>query len=401
MGLILFIIMIALFLGILEKKTHQKRVESIPLRVNVNGIRGKSTATRLITGILKEAGLKTVGKTTGTQARMIYWFTHEEKPIKRKPQGPNIGEQIKIVEEAAKLKAQALVSECMAVKPDYQIIFQEQMVQANVGVIVNVLEDHMDVLGPTLDEVAEAFTATIPYNGHLIITQGPYVEYFKKVAAKRGTKVTIADTSKVSEEYLRKFHYILFPENVAIGMAVAEALEIEEEVALRGMLNAQPDPGVLQVLTVGDSKTPAYFVNGFAANDAASTLNIWKRIEELGYPTQDAVMLMNCRSDRVDRTEQFAQDVLPNIPADVIVVIGGTVSPIVEAYKAGKLPVNKIINLEGKNSEEIYEVIQQYFSNRVIYGMGNIHGSAEPLVEMLEEKQGKEKVAEKDLAEAS
>ena len=38
----------------------------------------------------------------------------------------------------------------MAVNPDYQIVFQEDLVKANIGVIVNVMEDHMDVLGPTL-----------------------------------------------------------------------------------------------------------------------------------------------------------------------------------------------------------------------------------------------------------
>ena len=96
------------------------------MRININGIRGKSTVTRLITGIVTEAGYKTIGKTTGTSARMIYWFTDEEKPIVRRPEGPNIGEQRRVVKEAAKLKAEALVSECMAVNPDYQITFQEK-----------------------------------------------------------------------------------------------------------------------------------------------------------------------------------------------------------------------------------------------------------------------------------
>ena len=56
----------------------------------------------------------------------------------------------------------------MAVNPDYQITFQNDLVKANIGVIVNVMEDHMDVLGPTLKDVAQAFTATIPYNGKLL-----------------------------------------------------------------------------------------------------------------------------------------------------------------------------------------------------------------------------------------
>ena len=43
----------------------------------------------------------------------------------------------------------------MAVNPDYQITFQNDLVKANIGVIVNVMEDHMDVLGPTLKDVAQ------------------------------------------------------------------------------------------------------------------------------------------------------------------------------------------------------------------------------------------------------
>ena len=58
----------------------------------------------------------------------------------------------------------------MAVNPDYQITFQKDLVKANIGVIVNVMEDHMDVLGPTLKDVAQSFTATIPYKGHLIMS---------------------------------------------------------------------------------------------------------------------------------------------------------------------------------------------------------------------------------------
>lgn len=86
MWLLIIACAVILVIGILEKRRHQKNIDALPVRVNINGIRGKSTVTRLTTGILIEAGYKTVGKTTGTDARMIYWDTPEEKPIKRKPQ---------------------------------------------------------------------------------------------------------------------------------------------------------------------------------------------------------------------------------------------------------------------------------------------------------------------------
>jgi len=394
--MVLSVILICLFLvlayGAREQIKHQKNIDSIPVRININGIRGKSTVTRLITGIVTEAGYKTVGKTTGTSARMIYWFTDEEKPIVRRPEGPNIGEQRRVVKEAARLEAEALVSECMAVNPDYQITFQEKMIQANIGVIVNVLEDHMDVMGPTLDEVAEAFLATIPYKGHLITIDGPYLEYFKTVAAKRRTKVIVADNSRITDEFLRKFDYMVFPDNASLALAVAEALDIPEEVAFRGMLNAHPDPGAMRITQFGDPKAPAFLVNGFAANDAASTLRIWERVGEIGYSVDSPIVIMNCRPDRVDRTEQFARDVLPYIKTDILVLIGETTSPIMDAYNEGKIPAKEIWYLEGHSTEEIFNKLRPELHNRMIYGVGNIHGAAEPLIEVMKEYEHIEEV---------
>lgn len=380
----ILIIICCLFLlsyGVWEYKRHLRKLHSIPIRVNVNGIRGKSTVTRLITAIVKEAGYKTVGKTTGTQARMIYWYTDEEEPIIRRKEGPNIGEQRRVVNDVADIGAEALICECMAVQPDYQITFQNQLIQAKIGVIVNVLEDHMDVMGPTLDEVAQAFTATIPYDGHLVTIESPYLEYFKEIAKERNTKVTVADNSRISEEYLRKFDYMIFPDNASIGLAVAEALGIDEETALRGMLQAQPDPGAMRITTFADEHHPAYLVNGFAANDAASTLRIWERVQSMNYSEKLPIVIMNCRPDRVDRTEQFAKDVLPHIEADVMVTIGQTTSPIVEAYEKGQLPTKEFWDMENASAEEIIERMKPYLQNRMVYGVGNIHGSAEPLVE--------------------
>lgn len=382
-------LLVVLALGAVEKKRHLENVHSIPIRVNINGIRGKSTVTRLTTGVLKEANKKTVGKTTGTSARMMYWFQDEEKPIKRRPEGPNIREQKEVVKEAADLGAEALVSECMAVNPDYQVIFQKEMLQANIGVIVNVLEDHMDVMGPTLDEVAEAFTATIPYNGHVIVSESPYVDYYREVADKRNTQVIVADESKISEEFLRKFEYMVFPQNAALTLAVAEALGIDEETAKQGMLHAPPDPGAMRISHFGDPDQPSYFVNGFAANDASSTLNIWERIKKLDYPTGNAVVIMNCREDRVDRTEQFAVDVLPFIEMKALVLIGETTSPIVDEYEKGSIQAEKLLNLEGYETEEIFNSLRPYLVNTVVYGVGNIHGAGEPLIERFEEEKEK------------
>ncbi|SNS57102.1 poly-gamma-glutamate synthase PgsB/CapB [Anaerovirgula multivorans] len=382
MGVVIFLLLVVLLLGIIERVNHNKNLSKINTRVNVNGTRGKSTVTRLITGVLKEAGIKVVGKTTGTSARIIYWDKDEEKPITRGPLGPNIIEQKSVVREAAKLEAEAFVTECMAVNPDYQIAFQKSLVKANIGVIVNVREDHLDLCGPTLDFIAESFTSTIPQDGYLIITDSEYNDFFTKIAEKRNCKTIIADESKIPDGYLDKFGYIIFPENVSIPLAVAEALNIDRDIALKGMLKANPDPGALRIYTIGE-ENKGYFVNGFAANDPNSTLFIWNHIQSIGYPTDKNLILLNCRPDRVDRTIQFAEDVLPHMDIDILAVMGESTKPITEALNKKKISARQYMNLEGLSPIEIFQEIEKYFSNRVVYGVGNIHGGGDEIVELI------------------
>ena len=363
---------------------QKRNVEKIPIKVNINGIRGKSTVTRLITSILTEAGYKTVGKTTGTAARMIYWFQDDEDIIVRQPQGANIGEQLKVLQKAADLNAEALVCECMAVNPDYQKVFQFRMLEANIVVIVNVLEDHLDVMGPTLDQIAQAFGATIPYNGFLITIDCAYTNYFKQIAKERNTKVIIADNSKITDEYLAKFDYMIFPDNASLALAVGEALGIDEETCFKGMLNAHPDPGAMRITRIGDENLNCTFVNGFAANDPQSTVNIWERVKELEYNTEDPIVIMNCREDRVDRTEIFVSDVFPKIQTHTLVAIGEVSEPITTAFNNGQFPnVKNYINLEYAEPDKIMETLNPLLKDRMVFGVGNIHGQGEAFIEKL------------------
>lgn len=54
---------------IFEYRRHKRNVEAIPIRVHVNGTRGKSSVTRLIAAGLRAGGRKTVAKITGHSAQ--------------------------------------------------------------------------------------------------------------------------------------------------------------------------------------------------------------------------------------------------------------------------------------------------------------------------------------------
>src|SRR5699024_10936235 len=155
----------------------------------------------------------------------------------------------------------------------------------------------------------------------------------------------------------RQFEYMIFPENASLALAVAEALDIDKETAFRGMLNAQPDPGAMRILPVLNEQVPSYFVNGFAGNDPTSILNIWKRINDLGYPADKPIIVMNCRADRVDRTKQFEKDVLPQMDIGKLVVIGETTSPIAQAYREGIITADELIDCEHEKMDDVIDKV--------------------------------------------
>ena len=55
----------------IESVAHRRRIGRLYLRIHVNGIRGKSTVTRIIAGMLREAQIVTIAKATGTEAVVI------------------------------------------------------------------------------------------------------------------------------------------------------------------------------------------------------------------------------------------------------------------------------------------------------------------------------------------
>ena len=377
-------IVILLYLGIKEKKKNEENLKEIPLRINVNGIRGKSTATRLITGVLSNANYKVVGKTTGTSPRMIYWNKKEEEVIKRNLLGANIKEQIKVINKAREVGAEALVCECMAVRPEYQSVYQNDIFKSNITVIVNVLEDHLDVMGPTTDEIALAFSETIPYNGYLVVDNGPYVEYFNGICKQRNTKLVVADNSKIPEGLIKKFKYTIFEDNISLALAVAEILDIDKETAFEGMLQANPDPGAATINPIEYGNSVSNFVNGFAANEPESTLAIWDKIKDTIPNTDNPIVLFNGRGDRIDRTNQFVNDCFPYLDNATLIGIGEGIECIQNAIDDGKLNnLKEYIDLSDFEIDELIEELYSMMNNRVIYGIGNIHGQAEILLQKM------------------
>lgn len=294
-----------LVMGLAENLIHARRLSRIPIRIHVNGTRGKSTTTRLIAAGLRAGGLRVVAKTTGTAARLIL-EDGSEVPVKRR--GPAaIREQLWAVAQARQRKADAVVLECMALSPETQWTSEHRIVRSGIGVITNVRADHLDIMGPRIHEVASALSLTVPKRGHLVTAEGRFLAALERKADALGTQVHVVDASDVLAGEMKPFTYLAFNENVACALKACELAGVPRSVALRGMWGALPDPGALKIFCLRTGGRYVFLANAFAANDADSTARTWESCRKMDrLKDLPVVGVLNGRGDRALRTAELA-----------------------------------------------------------------------------------------------
>lgn len=369
--------------GIIEQRRHYANLESIPTRVLVNGIRGKSSITRLCAGALRGGGLTVVAKTTGTAARFI-WPDASEEPVYRKFGIANVVEQIGIVRRAAAEEPHALVMECMAVMPALQEINQQKLVRSTIGVLCNVREDHLAEMGPTLEDVARSLSRSMPTGGVCVTAESVWWDVLQEEANKRSCRLVFADPESVADEEMDRFKYFTFKENVAISLAVAAEVGVSRHDALAGMWEAPPDPGVLTVeeYSVGDKRIR--LANIFAANDPNSTVMNFQRLLEADAIRPPVFTLINCRPDRIERNGQMGA-IVPDLLTEKLFVIGHPSRSAITAVPAGW--TGKVIDLGGldRDADETFRMILSEVDQEAsLVAIGNIHGQGEQLLHHLE-----------------
>lgn len=368
-------------LGAFELWSHKKKLKQIRIRVHVNGTRGKSSVTRLIASALREAGLVTCAKTTGTLARFIL-PDGRELPIFR-PAGANVIEQKRIVAAAAAHGAEALVVECMALAPELIALCELKLVHATHGVITNARPDHLDVMGPGDIDVAKALCGMVPVGGKLFTAEEKHLAVMQAAAKDRKTQLIAVDRdaiTTVTKDELKNFAYTEHPDNVALALSVCEDIGIEREVALRGMYKTSPDPGALTSFELAFFGRRIVFVNGFAANDPVSTEQLWNLALAGNPDVKTKIAVFNCRADRPDRSLQLGAEIANWQAADKFVLMGtGTYLFARAAIRAG-VDSGSFVFAEDVDVEELFEqIVALVDGSALVMGMGNIGGDGLPL----------------------
>jgi poly-gamma-glutamate synthase PgsB/CapB len=362
--------------GAAELAAHRRRLAQIPIRIHVNGTRGKSSVARLIAAGLRFAGKRTCCKTTGTLPRMIM-PDGAEYPVFR-PSKANVIEQIRIVAAAVEAETEVLVLECMALIPQLQWLCEDKLVRATHAVITNAREDHLDVMGPTGRDVAKALAGMIPPGGKLFTADRDHLDFLAAACTDRKCEfysVSPTDVAAIAPLDLAGFTYVEHAENVALALRVCAAIGVDRAAALQGMWQAKPDPGAMTAHEMNFFGREINFVNGFAANDPQSTELIWRLALERYADVEKRIAIFNCRADRPDRSRQLGEVCVKWPPADHYLLIGsGTYIFAKYAVKAG-LDARKLVIAEDRPPEEIFETIVELTGRRSLaMGMANIGG---------------------------
>ncbi len=357
--------LLLLFFAVQNRRSLRRR-NRLVTAVLVNGTRGKSSTTRLITAGLRAGRLGPVlGKTTGTRA---CWLLPDgaERAITRR--GPaNIREMAAGLSLAERLGVTAYVAECMAIRPEYQKI-TERWIRPDIAVITNIRLDHEEVFGSDLAAIARGFAAALPRSG-MLVAHAETVERLRAAAGFSVARVVIADPD-LGREWLGLFSGSVMLENLSLALTVCALLGVPPEDAARSMARARPDSGDLEIKTLRHNGRTVHFVGAFAANDAESTRLIAGR-----HPAPPGALKgvwLHGRKDRRHRSRSLCA-ALSALDPDFLVVSGDT-HYIANLWEKHGLRA-KLFSLPLANGRELTSVLDGLPQRDIwLLGIGNAKG---------------------------
>lgn len=349
---VLFILLI--ILGLIENYYHQYNLRKFKYRILVNGTRGKTTISRIIVHALNSNGIKTIGRTTGSEA-CIVMPDNSTLPFKRR-RSARITEMISFARFCKNNSAECIVVECMALIPENQKIFASKLIKPTHTVISNSYVDHIPEMGDTINSTMWALSNSIYKGTKLYVTEEEYV--------KCNSKCILCD------DYYSEYEDLpVNRQSLNIAYSLLKDFGLTKEEVLSASKSIARDIGLHdKVLTCSGALLYPYFsVNDFySMNNLISSLSKNEKIN----------LIFNNRSDREYRIRQFEKALYENIEKINTVYVIGDYPKKVVRYCNRYCKAKYIC----ASSSEMISYIEKDSENSIYLGLGNIKGPGEEIV---------------------
>ncbi len=381
MHLLPFIILsLCLIVLLVERYVIQRAIRTLPIRILVNGTRGKSTVTRYIAAALRAAGKRPFAKITGIIPTII---APDGTSLRLKRVGPpRVQEQLKMLSKAKRSDADSIVLECMSLTPENQEI-ESKILQPTITVITNIREDHIEQMGETDADRIAAMSHSIGSKTTVFMHESDRKEFLELCANRQRSTIEYVKGSSLDLENCSSADQ----ENISIALSVSSMLGIDKSVALQA-IQREIDAKEKDRIEIETNNGRVHFINCFAINDtpsAETALNYWK--EEVPY-AKNIVIILNTRADRPIRSKLFAQW-CANHKDDVwrVIVTGTHSLYVVSTLKKFGVPKEKIQEWNSEQSVNAkVELISMVTEETLAIGIGNYAGDGFSIFTALQKK---------------
>ncbi|MCQ2411980.1 MAG: poly-gamma-glutamate synthase PgsB [Sphaerochaetaceae bacterium] len=347
-----------LALGVVESIVHQKNLKRIKIRILVNGTRGKTTTAKLLVAAMNEGGIRTLGRTTGSEAQILFPDGHVEPFVRKR--GASILEMKSLFRLAVKENVEAVVVECMALRPENQSAIAKTLVKPTHVVITNTYIDHIPEMGDSIKQTAYVMGLSVPAGAKLFVTEPHYENLKAEIHQVEASQKTIEGSVPIHAE------------NYALAKAVLDSLHIGPEALENGAKTIVPDVGLHESFT---AKGGAFFVPTFSVND----LTCMKQTVEKAVAENEGKriwLIFNNRSDReyrillMDRVIRCYKEKLAGVYC-----IGEYTWKVSRHFARTGVPVLR------SSAKELFEILTKATEQDMFIGLGNIKGEGESLVD--------------------
>lgn len=370
MKLIATLTIILIILGFLENFLNNRNLKKIPIRILVNGTRGKTSVTKLLTATFQASGMSCMAKTTGSQA-LIIEKDGSVVPFVRK-RGSRLTELIPFIRNCANQNVDCIIVECMALRLENQRILSNKILKPTHVLVTNTYVDHITEIGDSIEKTTYTLSQSVPKTSHLFVNEDFDLKYISK---------EVQVTKSLSLENIDNFssNFTAFPENLYLVASVLNFFKIPLNVFETASFEVKLDIGMYQKLIC---RNGSIFYPSFSANDITSVSKILRNIDLKKY--NSICFIFNNRLDREYRVKQFSKLLIDFKGFYKIFIIGENSKMVSKYFNKKNDNRAQIIS----NISILHEIMDESDDSTLYIGIGNIQGQGKALVQsFIEDKK--------------